>query len=594
MSSLTIAPLPLPGLCLVTRRIHADDRGSFARLWSADALAEHGFPTGPVQVNHSITRTRGTIRGLHYQRPPHMETRLVSCIRGEIFDVAVDLRPESPTFGRWHAERLSPENGRGLLIPEGFAHGFQTLTDDCEIVYCHSKPYAPEPETGVAFDDPVLAIAWPLPPTVLSDRDRALAPLAAIAPAVSTAQRCRHCRWEGSRLLIDLGRQPSSNDYLTADRLSAPETSLPLKAYVCDRCWLVQVEDHQSREALFAHDYAYFSSTSFTWAKHAAAYTTMIVERLGLTRDHFVLEIASNDGYLLRNFVALGIPCLGIEPTASTAAAAEAAGVPTRREFFGESLGRSLAADGRRADLVVGNNVFAHVPDINDFARGLAAVLAPGGTITLEFPSLRILLEETLFDTIYHEHFSYLSLSAADRILRSAGLRACDVEEYATHGGSLRVYACHADDSRPASPRVAAMLAAEGAAGLHAPAAYAGFQARAERIRDDLAAFLAAEQRAGRRVAAYGAAAKGNTLLNFAGITPDLLPFVCDAAKSKQGLYLPGSKIPILPPERLAADPPDTVLILAWNLAGEIKQQLAPRLPAATRFVVAVPRLADV
>jgi len=594
MSSLVIEPLPLPGLCLVTRRSHGDDRGSFARLWSSDSLAEHGFPAGPMQVNHSITVSRGTIRGLHYQRPPRMEARLVSCIRGEIFDVAVDVRPESPTYLQWHGERLSPGNGRALLIPEGFAHGFQTLTDDCEIVYCHSKLYAAEAETGLAFDDPALAISWPLPPTVVSARDRSHSLLTAITPTESPRPRCRHCRWEVSRLLIDLGRQPSSNDYLTADRLSAPETSLPLKAYVCDRCWLVQVEDHQSREALFTHDYAYFSSTSFTWAKHAAAYTTMIVERLGLTRDHFVLEIASNDGYLLRNFVALGIPCLGIEPTASTAAAAEAAGVPTRREFFGESLGRALAADGRRADLVIANNVFAHVPDINDFARGLAAVLAPAGSITLEFPSLRILLEQTLFDTIYHEHFSYLSLSAADRILRSAGLRAFDVEEYTTHGGSLRVYACHAADPRATSPRVAAMLAAEEAAGLHAPAAYAGFQARAERIRDDLAAFLAAEQRAGRHVAAYGAAAKGNTLLNFAGITPDLLPFVCDAAKSKQGLYLPGSKIPILPPERLAADPPATVLILAWNLAGEIKQQLAPRLPAATRFVVAVPRLADV
>ena len=592
MSGLAVEPLPLPGLCLVTRRSHADDRGSFARLWSADDLAESGFPNGPVQVNHSITRARGTIRGLHYQRPPHMETRLVSCIRGEIFDVAVDLRPESPTFGRWHAERLSPENGRGLLIPEGFAHGFQTLTDNCEIVYCHSKPYAAEAETGVAFDDPALAIAWPLPPTVLSDRDRSLAPLAALS--ASNSPRCRHCSSELSRLLIDLGRQPSSNDYITADRLSSSEISLPLKAYVCEDCWLVQIEDHQSREDLFRHDYAYFSSTSSTWLDHAARYTEMIIARLGLTRDHFVLEIASNDGYLLRNFVTLGIPCLGIEPTASTAAAAEAVGVPTRREFFGERLGHALAADGRQADLVIGNNVFAHVPDINDFARGLAAVLAPGGTITLEFPSLRILLEKTLFDTIYHEHFSYLSLSAADRILRSAGLRAFDVEEFATHGGSLRVYACHVADSRPASPRVAAMLAAEEAAGLHAPAAYAGFQSRAERIRDDLAAFLAAEHRAGRCVAAYGAAAKGNTLLNFAGITPDLLPFVCDAAKSKQGLFLPGSKIPILPPERLVIDPPDTVLILAWNLAGEIKQQLAPRLPAATRFVVAVPRLTHV
>jgi dTDP-4-dehydrorhamnose 3,5-epimerase len=593
VSQLDVQPLPLDGLCLVTRHRHGDDRGSFSRVWSAEALAEHGFPNGPVQVNHSITTRRGTIRGLHFQLPPHMETRLVSCIRGEILDVAVDMRPESPTYLRWHAERLSADNGRALLIPEGFAHGFQTLTDDCEIIYCHSKAYTPDAESGLPYDDPMLAIPWPLPVTVLSDRDRSHPAIAAAKPASSETLRCRHCRWELSRLLVDLGRQPSSNDYLPPDRLAAAETVLPLKAYVCERCWLVQTEDHTSREALFNHDYAYFSSTSFTWAKHAAAYVTKIVERLGLTRDDFVVEIASNDGYLLRNFVALGIPCLGIEPTASTAAAAEAAGVPTRREFFGESLGRKLAAEGRRASLIIGNNVFAHVPDINDFSRGLAELLAPGGTITLEFPSLRILLEQTLFDTIYHEHFSYLSLSTADRILRAARLRVFDVEEYATHGGSLRLYACHAGDPRGTTPRVAAMLAAEELAGLQSPDAYTGFQARAEKIRNDLAGFLAAEKRAGRRVAGYGAAAKGNTLLNFAHVTPDLLPYVCDAAKSKQGLYLPGTRIPILPPDALASDPPDTVLILPWNLAGEIKQQLASRLPAGTRYVVAVPRMAD-
>lgn len=586
--------LPIAGLYRVNRRIVTDDRGSFARLWSTDGLAEQGFPTGPAQVNHSVNHHCGTIRGLHYQRPPFMEARLVSCIRGEIFDVAVDLRPESPTYLKWHGERLSATSGNALLIPEGFAHGFQTLTDNCEIVYCHSKPYAAGSEAGIAFDDPLVAISWPVPITLVSERDRSHRHLSAASPQTNIELRCRHCRWELSRLLIDLGNQPSSNDYLTTDRLSQPETTLPLKAYVCDRCWLVQTEDRTSRESLFNHDYAYFSSTSFTWAKHAATYVTMIVDRLGLTRDDFVLEIASNDGYLLRNFVALGIPCLGIEPTASTAAAAEAVGVPTRREFFGESLAQSLVASGKQPSLVIGNNVFAHVPDINDFASGLATVLAPGGTVTLEFPSLQILLEQTLFDTIYHEHFSYLSLSVADRILRAAGLRVFDVEMYATHGGSLRVYACHSDDARPTSHRLAAMLAAEQAAGLHHPNSYIGFQARAERIRDELIAFLKAEQAAGRRIAAYGAAAKGNTLINFAKVTTDLLPYVCDAAKSKQGLFLPGSKIPILPPEALDADPPDTVLILAWNLASEIKQQLIARLPVNTRFVVAVPKLTDV
>ena len=405
--------------------------------------------------------------------------------------------------------------------------------------------------------------------------------------------KCRHCQAEVSLPLVDLGRQPSSNAYLSADLLDATETTHPLRAFVCEQCWLVQTEDFADPTDLFAHDYAYFSSTSTTWCDHAKAYVSMIAERLGLTHDTFVVEIASNDGYLLRHFVARGIPCLGIEPTASTAKAAEAAGVPTLQEFFGTALARRMAAEDRQADLVIGNNVLAHVPDINDFARGLAILLKPGGTITLEFPSLRILVEQTLFDTIYHEHFSYLSLSAVDRIFRAVGLRVWDVEECTTHGGSLRVYGCHAGDTRPTSGRVAAMLAAEDAAGLHTTDAYRGFQGRAERIRDDLRSFLEAERASGRRVDAYGAAAKGNTLLNFAGITSDLLPYVCDAAASKQGLFLPGSRIPILPPERLHADPPDTVLILAWNLAAEIKSQLSATLPASTRYVVAVPGLAD-
>jgi dTDP-4-dehydrorhamnose 3,5-epimerase len=587
-------PLPLAGLYRVTRSVIPDSRGTFSRVWSAKSLAEYGFPEGPLQVNHSTTFHCGTVRGLHYQRPPFVETRLVTCIRGKIFDVAVDLRPESPTYLRWHSEVLSADSGDALLIPEGFAHGYQTLTNDCEIVYCHSENYVAEAESGVAYNDPVLGISWPKPVTMISDRDRSHPQISDTFNIACARVQCRHCRGHLSHQLIDLGNQPSSNDYITLDRLSQRETILPLRVYVCDRCWLVQTEDHTSRESLFNHDYAYFSSTSFTWAKHAAAYTSMIVERLGLTREDFVLEIASNDGYLLRHFVALGIPCLGIEPTASTASAAEAVGVPTRREFFGEACGKSLAASGCRANLVIANNVFAHVPDINDFARGLSAVLSSDGTITLEFPSLRTLLEQTLFDTIYHEHFSYISLSVAERILRGAGLRVFDVEEYATHGGSLRVYACHSADSRSTSHRVREMLDAEDAAGLHDGSAYLGFQSRAEQIRDELVEFLNSERQAGRRVAAYGAAAKGNTLLNFAKVTTDMLPYVCDAAKSKQGLFLPGSKIPIMAPESLLGNPPDTVLILAWNLAGEIKHQLAPRLPTSTRFVVALPKLKDV
>ena len=405
---------------------------------------------------------------------------------------------------------------------------------------------------------------------------------------------CRHCSAPLETTFIDLGAAPPSNAYLSKADLSRPEARYPLRIKVCHHCWLVQTQDFVGAETCFDANYAYFSSTSTTWCDHAAEYVDMIVERLGLSRDNFVVEIASNDGYLLRNFVARGIPCLGIEPTASTAKAAEMAGVTTRQAFFGMALARRLADEGHRADLIIGNNVFAHVPDINDFAHGLAILLKPGGTVTLEFPSLRILIEQTLFDTIYHEHFSYLSLSAVDRIFRAVGLRVWDVEEYATHGGSLRVYGCHGDDPRSTSDRVPAMLAAEDAAGLHTRDAYRGFQGRAERIRDGLRSFLEAERASGRLVAAYAAAAKGNTLLNFAGIAPELLPYVCDAAASKQGLFLPGSRIPILPPERLQSDPPDTVLILAWNLAAEIKSQLSSRLPPATRYVVAVPRLADV
>ena len=405
---------------------------------------------------------------------------------------------------------------------------------------------------------------------------------------------CRHCEFDAHLPLIDLGHQPASNAYLhSADKIS-PEQVLPLRVFVCEHCWLVQTEDHVARELLFAADYAYFSSTSSSWCEHAAQYAKMIVGRLQLSPRSFVIEIASNDGYLLRHFAARDIPCLGIEPTASTAAAAIGMGLPTRQAFFGEDEARKVAAEYSQANLVIGNNVFAHVPDINDFSRGLAAVLAPGGTITLEFPSLQALVEQTLFDTIYHEHFYYLSMNTTERIFRSVGLRVYDVDILPTHGGSFRVYGCHADDPRPASGRLMAILATEDAAGLAAPTIYRGFQRRAERIRDELSLFLQRERAAGRRVAAYGAAAKGNTLLNFAGVTAALLPYVCDAAPSKQGRLMPGSRIPILSPDHMVADNPDTVLILPWNIATEIKNQMAPRLPPTTRFYVAIPSLSAV
>lgn len=406
--------------------------------------------------------------------------------------------------------------------------------------------------------------------------------------------KCRHCGASADLSFVDLGFAPPSNAYLEAKDLGCPEVYYPLRVKVCHQCWLVQTEDYAQAEELFSPDYAYFSSTSSSWLEHAARYVRMITERLQLAPDRFVIEVASNDGYLLKNFVAAGIPCLGIEPTASTAAAAEALGIPVRREFFGEALGRRLASEGFRADLIVGNNVYAHVPDINDFTRGLAEALKPEGTVTLEFPHLMPLIERTQFDTIYHEHFSYHSLTTVARIFDAAGLRVWDVEELPTHGGSLRVYGCHIDATNSTTDRVGSLLMREDEFGLTRPETYSAFQQRTDRVKDDLLAFLIEQKRAGRRVAAYGAAAKGNTLLNYAGVRPDLLPYVCDAAVSKQGKFMPGSHIPIYAPEALRENRPDDVIILPWNIAREVRTQLAALARSGTRFVTAVPELSYV
>jgi len=402
---------------------------------------------------------------------------------------------------------------------------------------------------------------------------------------------CRHCSQPLQHVFLDLGFAPPSNAYLSASELHAPERYFPLKLYVCNHCWLVQTEDHASAGELFADDYAYFSSTSQTWLAHAERYTRMITARLGLGPLSQVIEVAANDGYLLKNFVQAGIPCLGIEPTASTAAAAEKLDIPVLREFFGEQLGKRLAAEGRQADLIAGNNVYAHVPDINDFTRGLKAALKPGGTITLEFPHLMRLIEHTQFDTVYHEHFSYLSLFTVERIFKAAGLRVWDVQELPTHGGSLRIYGCHAEDTRLATPAVNVLLGEEARRGLQDLSTYRDFQSKADRVKDNLLAFLIDQKRAGKTVAAYGAAAKGNTLLNYAGVKPDLLPFVCDAAVAKQGKFMPGSHISILPPTVLFDRRPDYLLILPWNIAAEVKQQNARLAEMGTKFVTAVPQL---
>lgn len=381
--------------------------------------------------------------------------------------------------------------------------------------------------------------------------------------------------------MIDLGHQPPSNAYLTAEQLLGPEITYPLKVYVCSCCWLVQLPAHAAAEELFTADYAYFSSTSTSWCAYAERFVTAASERLGLGTESMVVELASNDGYLLQYVQQRGIPCLGIEPTRATAEAARAKGIETIERFFGEAL----AAELEPADLVVANNVLAHVPDINDFVAGIARLLKPTGRASIEFPHLLRLLVGNQFDTIYHEHYSYLSLRTVARIAASAGLAVVDVEELPTHGGSLRVWLAH-HGSMDSTPTVEAVLAAEAAAGLETLGAYAGFQQRAEAAKQGLLEFLLQAKRGGRRILGYGAAAKGNTMLNYVGIRADLLPAVADRAPSKQGKYLPGSHLPVISPDQLASEAADALLVLPWNLIEELRQQLP-----GTELVTAIPEL---
>jgi hypothetical protein len=360
---------------------------------------------------------------------------------------------------------------------------------------------------------------------------------------------------------------------------------------VCDKCWLVQTEDYAQADELFKADYAYFSSTSSGWLAHAEIYSKHVTKTFGLNSQSFVIEVASNDGYLLKNFVEMGIPCLGIEPTKGTAKAAEKLGIPVIREFFGETLGKRLAREGKQADLIAGNNVYAHVPDINDFTLGLKAALKSSGTITLEFPHLMQLIEHTQFDTVYHEHFSYLSLHTVSQIFNSAGLRIWNVEELSTHGGSLRVYGCHIEDPRETNTSVANLLYEEQKKGLQKLETYKSFQKQANKVKNELINFLIEKSRAGKKVVAYGAAAKGNTLLNYAGIKPDLLPVVFDAALAKQNKLMPGSHIPILPPSNIEDLKPDFVVILPWNIAEEVIKQNSAIREWGGKFVTAVPEI---
>ena len=381
---------------------------------------------------------------------------------------------------------------------------------------------------------------------------------------------CRFCCHSLEHVFLDLGFLPLSNAYLTDADLKAPESYFPLKLFVCDHCWLVQTEDYAKPKELFRSDYPYFSSVSKSWLDHAERFVERVQRKFSLDAQSHVIEVASNDGYLLRNFVMAGIPCLGIEPALNTANAAEALGIPVLREFFTHDLGVRLVSEGRQADLVIGNNVYAHVQDINDFTLGLKTVLKPKGVISLEFPHLLRLLKENQFDTVYHEHFSYLSLQTVCKIFDHAGLRVWDVECLDTHGGSLRVYGCHANNPIDTTASVKELLEEERKNGLQEHSTYLEFQNCADKVKNDLLLYLVEQKHAGKKIVAYGAAAKGNTLLNYAGIKPDLLSCVFDAAASKQGKYMPGSHIPILPPSMLNEKKPDVVLILPWNIAKEI------------------------
>ncbi len=409
--------------------------------------------------------------------------------------------------------------------------------------------------------------------------------------AITRHGTCRACGAPLTHTFVDLGLSPVSNAFVKAEDAGKGEMFYPLHALVCDQCWLVQLADVTRAEAHFHDDYAYFSSFSASWLEHARQYVGDMTARFGLTRDSKVMEIASNDGYLLQYFVQAGIECLGVEPTANTAAAARERGVPSREMFFGRTTAQALLDEGWQVDLLLGNNVLAHVPDLNDFVGGMPLVLRPEGVITLEFPHLLCLIEQTQFDTLYHEHFSYLSLSALLPVFARAGLRVFDVQHLPTHGGSLRVFACHQDASHLASAGVQACLDAELKAGLTTLAPY---QAFAEAVRDakqNLLDFLVATRRAGKRVAGYGAPAKGNTLLNYCGVGTDLIDFTVDRNPHKQGTLLPGSRIPVLAPAAIDAERPDYVLILPWNLREEIVGQMAHIRDWGGQFVVAIPEI---
>ncbi|MEY4640315.1 MAG: hypothetical protein RLZZ227_309 [Pseudomonadota bacterium] len=400
---------------------------------------------------------------------------------------------------------------------------------------------------------------------------------------------CRFCSTPLQHVFADLGMSPLSNRFVGAGELDKGETFYPLKTWVCDTCLLVQLEQFETPADIF-QDYLYFSSYSTSWLEHARRYVDMITQRQQLDASSFVIELASNDGYLLQYFKAKHIPALGIEPAENVASVARGKGIETISEFFGVALADELVAQRRQADLLLGNNVLAHVPDLNDFVAGMKRVLKTTGIITMEFPHLLNLMQQVQFDTIYHEHFSYFSLHTVSRVFAHHGLRIFDVELQATHGGSLRIYACHADNTRYVdAPRLAQILQQEASAGLHTLPAYLAFSTSVERCKRSLLTFLIAAKEQGKSVVGYGAPAKGNTLLNYCGVRSDLLEYTVDVSPYKQGKFLPGVHIPIYAPERLYITRPDYILILPWNLRDEIMQQVAIARAWGCRFVVPIP-----
>ncbi len=403
--------------------------------------------------------------------------------------------------------------------------------------------------------------------------------------------KCRFCGTGLEHVFADLGESPLANSFVTPSDRDQPEAVFPLRVLICSECLLVQLPEFETPENIFS-DYAYFSSFSATWLDHASRYVEEMTTRFKLTEDSQVVEVASNDGYLLRFFKARGIPVLGVEPAANVARAAVADGIPTAVRFFGEDSARELADEGYEADLLLGNNVLAHVPDLNDFVRGLDVLLKPEGVITMEFPHVMRLMEHNQFDTIYHEHFSYFSLATVNRVFASHGLRIFDVQELPTHGGSLRIFAAHqAARSHPALPAVQALLEAEVERGLDRVETYLSFDDQARSTRGKLLEFLDRLRTEGASIAAYGAPAKGNTLLNYCGIGPDVIEYTVDRNPHKQDKLLPGSRIPVHPPEKLRETRPDYVFILPWNLRDEISAEWAEIADWGGRFFVAIPEV---